>query len=561
MHWRTLRSALLGALIICGAAPWHAVTTGARATPDDNAALCGTVTAPGAGSLEGVLVTARRTGAGVSVTVSTTERGRYCFPRTHLPAGDYALRIRATGFDLVGTPQASVTATRTTTADLTLQTTRDLAAQLTSQEWIISASGTPAQKAALQRQVINCNFCHTLERVMRSRHTAEQWPAVIARMNSYHPDFSGSVKVQRWRGFPGVPDDHWWTNPVKDLSAYLASINLSERETWSYPLKPLPRPRGRATRAIITVYDVPRQPNVIHDLDVDRQGMVWFGHTGYDYLGKLDPKTAAFSEYRVPPHSTQPSGGVVGVMDVQADPEGGVWASVHGPRLARFDAHAETWSTIPLPRGPGAFLAPFRGTPVTTVWTHSALRVHPQTGRVEDFDWRKEVTGPHTLYMVDRDSRDNAYFTDYGRMGYGNSGIVGIDASTGRARFHPTPTPDAFPRRGYIDAQDRFWFGEFFGDKIGVFDIRAGTFREFPTAHPFSAVYYARPDKDGHVWASSNGSDRVLRLDPQTGEMLEYLMPVYYDARKVVADNSTPRATIWLPNKNMGQIIRIEPLD
>jgi len=60
---------------------------------------------------------------------------------------------------------------------------------------------------------------------------------------------------------------------------------------------------------------------------------------------------------------------------------------------------------------------------------------------------------------------------------------------------------------------------------------------------------------------SSTGSDRLLRLDPQTGEILQYLMPVAYDARKVVVDLSAKVTTVWLPNKNAAQLIRIEVPD
>lgn len=544
--------ATLVAAVSIGALP-HTVQAQA-----DDLALCGTASAAEDGALEGVLVTARRAGAPMSVTVSTNERGRYCFPRTHLAPGEYALRIRATGYDLDGSPRAVVAADRQATVDLTLRETVDLAAQLTSQEWIISAPLTPGQKHAMQRQVINCNFCHTLERVVRTRYTSEEWIPVIQRMNTYHPDFTGSVRVQTWGGM-GLSADDWWTLPVKDLADSLASMNLGRGATWSYPLQTLPRPEGRATSAIVTVYDIPRQPSVIHDLDVDTNGNVWYGNTGYDFLGKLDPKTGTFSEYPAPNYSTQ-QGGVVGLMDVQADPEGGIWANIQGG-LARFDSRTLEWKRYDLPRSPGAFTAPFRGTKATTVWTHSGLRIDAASGAVDDFNPRGDSTDPHTPYMVDRDSQDNAFFTDYGRFGYQGSYISRIDGKTGEVTFYPTPTSNAFPRRGYIDPQDRFWFGEFYGDRIGMFDTRSEQFKEFPTPHPYSSPYYARPDKNGDIWASSNGSDRVLRLDPETGEFLEYLMPVYYDARKVVTDPSTNTTTVWLPNKNMAQLIRVEVPD
>jgi streptogramin lyase len=52
-----------------------------------------------------------------------------------------------------------------------------------------------------------------------------------------------------------------------------------------------------------------------------------------------------------------------------------------------------------------------------------------------------------------------------------------------------------------------------------------------------------------------------MRINPKTGETSEYLLPVYYDARKVVVDPSTANTNVWLPNKNLAQLIRIEPLD
>ena len=555
------RTLLVVAAALVAAAVCPGVPGTLRAAASDPMALCGAVSSRDDGKLEGVLVTARRDGASFSVTVSSDERGGYCFPRSHLEPGEYSLRTRATGYDLDPAVRVGVKSDRKVTADLTLRRTRDLAAQLTSQEWVMSAPGTIEQKNAFVRQVINCGFCHTLERVVRSRYTAEQWVPVIERMSSYHPDFSGSVRVQKWGGMG--PADQWWTVPIKDLAGYLATINRSQGESWAYPLRPLPRPRGRATRAIVTVYDIPRQPNVIHDLDVDASGNVWYANTGFDYLGKLDPKTATFSEYPAPNFAATP-GGVVGLMDVQADGDGNVWANVRGPKLARFDTRALTWKAFDLPAGQtaGAFLAPFRGRQANTVWTHSALRLDVATGHVQVFDWRKDAPpGPHTGYVLDRDSQDNGYLTDYGRMGYGASNIVRIDGKSGAVKFFPTPTPDAFPRRGYIDSADRFWFGEFYGDKIAVFDTRTERFQEFPTPHPFSGAYYARPDRNGDVWTSSNGTDRLLRLDPRTGQVLEYLMPVYYDARKVVTEPSGDRVVVWLPNKNMSQLIRVEPLD
>ena len=45
--------------------------------------------------------------------------------------------------------------------------------------------------------------------------------------------------------------------PDPEFAKYLSTINLSSAPEWKYELKTLPRPTGRATRVIITEYDLP----------------------------------------------------------------------------------------------------------------------------------------------------------------------------------------------------------------------------------------------------------------------------------------------------------------
>ena len=535
-------------------------------------ALGGVVSSQAEGRMEGVLVTARREGARFSVTVVSDSQGRYGFPRTHLDAGTYAVRVRAVGYDLADPGPVTVKADTAGSVDLRLQPAKDLASQLSSLEWFTSLPGTPEQKRLLVRQSHSCVFCHTFERIARSRHTASEWPAVIQRMGTYNSDHSGLVRRQKFRpaaavegAAPPGPPARWGSAPVDQLAEYLASINLSRSQTWSYPLKTLARPKGAATRVIVTQYDPPRFPDtVIHDMDVDAKGNAWYGDTGWDVIGKLDPKTATFTEYPMPNFQPDPAE-THGILDVQVDSDGNPWPAIRGSKLARFDVTNGKWTTFDLPkferlgRYGVLFIAPFHGRNTDIVWANGTggkiYRLDLRTGTADLTDVAEKMPG-HGSYMVERDSRDNAYFTDPP-----GSSIGRIDAKTGELKLVKTPTPEAFPRRGYMDGQDRFWFSEFLVDKIGMFDTRTERFQEFTVPVEYITPYYARPDRNGDVWTSSQGSDRLLRLNPKTGETLQYLMPSYYDARKVVVDPSTDHVTVWLPNKNTGQIIRVQPLD
>ncbi len=70
-------------------------------------ALAGKVTA-GQEALEGVLVSAKKTGSTVTVTVVSDKDGRYSFPAARLEPGEYSLRIRAVGYDLDNSNPVSV---------------------------------------------------------------------------------------------------------------------------------------------------------------------------------------------------------------------------------------------------------------------------------------------------------------------------------------------------------------------------------------------------------------------------------------------------------------------
>jgi hypothetical protein len=251
------------------------------------------------------------------------------------------MTIRATGFDLPDPGPVTVTA-KGTTLDLKLQPAKDVIRQLTSLELTMAMPGTPEMKAKFTYQGASCNYCHSLQRIVRSKHSEQEWYTVIRRMSSYYPDGSASSDDGRaWgrklmkfgdsygRPTPDGPDEgrdpeRWFGTPIKDLAPFLASINLSGgKTTWSYDPKPaLPRPKGRATRVIITQWEQPRKQTVSHDMDVDSKGNVWYGDESNQFIGKLETKTNTFTEYPLPP---VPEGHLPGSRDVQVDKQDNIW--------------------------------------------------------------------------------------------------------------------------------------------------------------------------------------------------------------------------------------------
>src|SRR6202140_5951332 len=108
---------------------------GADAAAAQTPALTGKVAAE-QGALEGVLVSAKKSGSTITITVVSDSDGRYSFPAGKLEPGQYSLRIRAAGYDLDNSSPVSVAADKTATADLTLRKTKDLAAHMSNAEWL-----------------------------------------------------------------------------------------------------------------------------------------------------------------------------------------------------------------------------------------------------------------------------------------------------------------------------------------------------------------------------------------------------------------------------------------
>jgi hypothetical protein len=112
-----------------------------------------------------------------------------------------------------------------------------------------------------------------------------------------------------------------------------------------------------------------------------------------------------------------------------------------------------------------------------------------------------------------------------------------------------------------MDAQDRLWFGEYRGDRIGMFDTKTAQFREWQVSPRWSAPYDVTSDKNEEAWTGSMLSDRVTRLNTRTGESINYLLPRSTNIRRVFVDNSTTPVTFWAGSNHGASIVKVEPLE
>ncbi len=520
------------------------------------AALTGQISSDAEGAMEGVVVTAHKDGSTISTSVITDAQGRYAFPENRLEPGHYTIAIRAVGYDLASPAATDVVGETTSKVDLKLNKTKNLSAQLTNAEWMMSIPGTEEQKSAL----LNCTSCHTMERIVRSTHNADEWTQVISRMMGYGA-VSQPVKPQPMldRSRAGTPEQY------RKVAEYLATINLSATDHWAYELKTLPRPTGRSTHVITTEYTVGRPTTEPHDILVDKDGNVWYSDFGEMFIGKFDPRTLKLTEYPIKQFKPDAP---TGLLSIEFDTTGKIWFdTMYQGALGCLDPATGEIKYYPLDAkwNDERVQLNFTGLHYEVdgkVWTKSVgttdiFRVELATGNWEKFHPTDQLPGvPHAgIYQVMADSKNNLWMAEF------TEGHLGrIDAKTGEVTWYATPTPHARDRRMEIDDQDRVLVTEYRTSKVAMFDPKTERFTEYSLPE-YTFPYRANFDKNGELWASTMSTDRVVRMNTKTGETEQYLMPSDTNMRTVFVDNSTTPVTFWVGSNHDHKLVKVEPLD
>lgn len=574
----------LAVWLIAGTTVAIALTAGGSSAGAPSVPLTGIVSSQAEGPMEGVLVSVKAVGRGVTVTVSTDAKGRYSFPTDALGAGRYEVAVRAVGYEIENSDQRAVEIASgiPTQLDLRLTKARDLASQLTSAEWLLSVPGSQKQKEFLFR----CTVCHTLTPIVKSKHDAVEFLAIMNRMRNYHPqsfllrtyklpkEVPSSAEAERLvrtvtgpgelmprYGFsisraPGQAEDAY-------AAHYLSSINLRSAEKWPFELKTLPRPKGTETRVVMTEYDLEGPEHQPHDAAVDPDGVVWHTDFALPFVGRLDPRTGKPEQFPVSMTKAKAGYGDVrgeGTGDVQIDRDGNPWFSFQST-LLKFDKNTHAFKSYQAPEidgtrpGIGFFSIASDGR-IVFLGPGVVFRLDPTTGEFTSarYSVPEGINGQFYGWTVDSKG------TVYGALQW--EGAIGeIDEKAGKMIVHRTPTPGSGPRRVHMDSQDRFWFAEYLVHKIAVLDTRTKKFQEWAVPTPWSGGYDVVPDKNGEVWGGGMHTDRIFRLNPKTGQVTEYLTPRELNVRRIEVDNSTTPVSVWVGNNHKAKLLKLQPLE
>ncbi|MBI2823012.1 MAG: hypothetical protein HYX74_12385 [Acidobacteria bacterium] len=343
-----------------------------------------------------------------------------------------------------------------------------------------------------------CMVCHG-ENFLPTKHwTLDEWDAAIGMMIDPNTRQGPALVAGNAVGTV-TPQER------KTLAEYL-SVNFGPKsQTRALKINvDIPVDEDALSKAMFIEYFLPKGRRA-HDPGIDPEGNVWYSDGAVPTrIGKLDPRTAEFTQYDLPDPRSYPEG-------LMVDPKGYVWwCEPGGGVLGRFD-----------PRG----------------------------GKMERFPHGVPGGRAHTPVM---DENEDVWFS----MIIGNR-IGKWDRKTEKITVWEIPTPNSFPY-GIVTRNGRVWFAEFFGGKVGMFDSKTERFTEYPSlAQPAAIRRVGIDSKAATVWYGVFNRGKLGKIDVKTGEPVEHDILPHVAPYDVWPD---PQDQVWASDGALGgMLIRFDP--
>ena len=402
-----------------------------------------------------------------------------------------------------------------------------------------------------------CTYCHqTGSKGWRSPELPVDWNTMITRMEG----FGGLYK-------------HTQQTLVKRLVATYSDEAVAK---WP-PFVPPPAPKGAATKAKITEWDMGDKYKVmIHDIELGPDGLVYGVDMHRNAAVSLDPKTGERKVYRFP-------GKYRGPHSIELGNDGNMWFTLCiSGEIAKLDLKTKKFtitSSAVAPARRGSYPHTLRINPkdpegliwYTDAGRNSCFSLHPKTLKVKEYKLlrKDQAVGAGkgesrgvTPYGIDFSPVDGTIW--YSKLNGNRIGRIDPKAPDGDIKeWNP---PFRGPRRLHVAQDGMVWVPGFGSGVFGSFNPKTEKWKVYELPDAENQIPYAlNIDPKGYVWICGTNSDSIHRFDPKTEERVEFRLPsrVTY-TREIEFDKE---GNLWTCNANaparhsergFGSIIKLE---
>ena len=468
------------------------------------ATISGNVKGPDGKPFMGAFVIAENPQTHMSVNVLSDAEGRYHI--NNLPAAIYTLHIRAIGYASDPREKVSLAGDQKAAFDFALQTAPVAWSDLTTY-----------QGRQLLPHAAEHDLSHKDPFFATCWQSCHSFQNKMARQTLDTAGWRARVQYMRDAMHVRVPDDK-----ADDFASFIALM--------FGPNSPKPASADRmpqykslvrsfapeAMNIAYVEYDFPAPSGLGPWSAVeDEDGMMWIPYYGRgNAVVRLDPTTGAMKDFPLPVSAT-----AVGVHSAVPGVDGNIWFSENArgsfgrldPKTGRITEFQDT----PTADGKKTTTHTVRVDARGMVWATGGPAISwldPKTGEVKHYD----VGGTYGLEVA---PNGDVWFTSF----VADGPIARVSKDGVLSKFYP-PTKGK-PQRLALDKDGNVWFTERQGNKLGRFDPKNESFKEFPLPGPEASPYAIGIDRDGMIWYASHEQDTLGRFDPKTETVTEYPFP------------------------------------
>jgi virginiamycin B lyase len=351
----------------------------------------------------------------------------------------------------------------------------------------------------------SCVYCHGANFIARAPRSRDQWKHAIDLMTGKTAGDTGYEGAMFERSSFTEPQ---WTVLLDYLTKHFGPD--APRRSVKPATGTLPLDEQVLSKAMYVEYRLnnvaPFKRRQAQEPNLDGQGNVWFTERGNpSSVGRINPQTAELKDYLNPVPEGSPHGLV-------ADLDGFVW-----------------WS------GRDVYLG----------------RIHPGTGEIKQYPVEKIGWHGHTPVL---DSQGNIWFTmlPANKIGMWNR-------KTDKINLYDNPTPGGRPYGIFVDAKDRVFFSNFHRCNVGMFDPATNKWTTYKAPGGDGCLTRRLGmDPKGIVWMGEFSAGKVLRIDPESGQVSEIVMPVQPSQPYDVWPDD--KGNIWITDAgSIASMIKYEP--
>ena len=183
------------------------------------------------------------------------------------------------------------------------------------------------------------------------------------------------------------------------------------------------------------------------------------------------------------------------------------------------------------------------------------------------------VPGVGDMWGISTDLDGNVWLTQYAGKGSVNPGGAIVGGGTGRLvafnvanrTFTSIDLPDngSFPMRVAVDGENRIWFTEFLGGKIGEYDQVSKRLQEYPLPNNNSGPADLTFDRNGSLWFTEAYSQKVGRLNVLTHIISEFNLNAQVPPNVVGSPVGLAvdyEGSVWVADHGGSWIVKFNPV-